>query len=138
MYIVNFIIFIYIYLGWIFLFRGQTNKHGYHLVQALRYAVQEINNISDKRLLPGVTLGYETYDLCSLPASNLATLDLLAKHRDSSSVEDLAVAVIGPDSSTYSFTPAAALGAVLMPQVHHIYMLGTYKQAYMLRMIFCH
>lgn len=87
-------------------------------MQALRYAVEEINNnISDKMLLPGLTLGYQTYDLCSLPASNLATLDLLNKQRDRSGVENLAVAVIGPDSSTYSFTPAAALGAVLMPQV---------------------
>ncbi|KAI7794081.1 Taste receptor, partial [Triplophysa rosa] len=101
--------------------QGLTNKHGYHLVQALRYAVEEINNnnISDKRLLPGLTLGYQTYDLCSLPASNLATLDLLTKQRNRSGVENLAVAVIGPDSSTYSFTPAAALGAVLMPQISY-------------------
>lgn len=102
-------------------------------MQALRYAVEEINsNITDKRLLPGVTLGYQTFDLCSLPASNLATLDLLGRQRNSSGVENLAVAVIGPDSSTYSFTPAAALGAVLMPQVqinmyfNNVYVISSY------------
>nr|XP_055045090.1 taste receptor type 1 member 1 [Misgurnus anguillicaudatus] len=100
--------------------QGLTNKHGYHLLQALRYAVEEINNdLSDKRLLPTITLGYQSYDLCSLPASNLATLDLLAKHRNSSDIANLALAVIGPDSSTYSFTPAAALGAFLMPQISY-------------------
>lgn len=122
---IDIVIYLFVSLS---VFRGSTNKHGYHLVQALRYAVEEINsNITDKRLLPGVTLGYQTFDLCSLPASNLATLDLLARQRNSSGVENLAVAVIGPDSSTYSFTPAAALGAVLMPQVQiNMYFLHIY------------
>lgn len=103
-----------------FISRGLINKHGYHLVQAFRYAVDEINNgTQNKQLLPGVTLGYQTYDLCSLPASNLATLDLLAQQDNSSVVESRAVAIIGPDSSSYSFTPAAALGAFLVPQVWH-------------------
>ncbi|KAK9954317.1 hypothetical protein ABG768_016397 [Culter alburnus] len=98
--------------------KGLTNKHGYHLVQAFRYAVDEINNgTQDKQLLPGVTLGYQTYDLCSLPASNLATLDLLTQQLHSSVVNSRSVAIIGPDSSSYSFTPAAALGAFLVPQV---------------------
>uniref|UniRef100_A0A8C2J2A6 Taste receptor type 1 member 1-like n=1 Tax=Cyprinus carpio TaxID=7962 RepID=A0A8C2J2A6_CYPCA len=100
--------------------QGLTNKHGYHLVQAFRYAVDEINNgTQNKLLLPGVTLGYRTYDLCSLPASNLATLDLLAQQDDSSVVESRTVAVIGPDSSSYSFTPATALGAFLIPQISY-------------------
>lgn len=94
--------------------------HGYHLVQAFRYAVDEINNVTqNKQLLPGVTLGYQTYDLCSLLASNLATLDLLAQQDNSSVVDSPTVAIIGPDSSSYSFTPAGALGAFLVPQVWH-------------------
>ncbi|XP_016340298.1 taste receptor type 1 member 1-like [Sinocyclocheilus anshuiensis] len=100
--------------------QGLTNKHGYHLVQAFRYAMDEINNgTQNKQLLPGVTLGYRTYDLCSLPASNLATLDLLAQQDDSSAVDSRTVAIIGPDSSSYSFTPSAALGAFLVPQISY-------------------
>ncbi|KAK7132239.1 hypothetical protein R3I93_018711 [Phoxinus phoxinus] len=100
--------------------QGLINKHGYHLVQALRYAVDEINNgTQDKQLLPGVTLGYRTYDLCSLPASNLATLDLLTQQLHSSVDHSRSVAIIGPDSSSYSFTPAAALGAFLVPQISY-------------------
>ncbi|RXN02653.1 taste receptor type 1 member 1 [Labeo rohita] len=100
--------------------RGLTNMHGYHLVQAFRYAVDEINNVTqNKQLLPGVTLGYQTYDLCSLLASNLATLDLLAQQDNSSVVDSPTVAIIGPDSSSYSFTPAGALGAFLVPQISY-------------------
>ena len=35
---------------------------GYNLMQAMRFAVEEINNRSD--LLPGVLLGYEIVDVC--------------------------------------------------------------------------
>ncbi|XP_051961031.1 taste receptor type 1 member 1-like [Xyrauchen texanus] len=98
--------------------QGATNKHGYHLVQALRYAVEEINN-NTQDLLPGVTLGYQTYDLCSLPASNLATLQLLAQQDSTLGVYSRTVAVIGPDSSSNSFTPASALGAFLIPQISY-------------------
>ncbi|KAK7896709.1 hypothetical protein WMY93_022034 [Mugilogobius chulae] len=59
--------------------RGTPNKHGFHLMQAMRFTVEQINNSS---LLPGVTLGYQMYDICSVPASILATLDLLEpQHR---------------------------------------------------------
>lgn len=102
------------------LFRGTDNKHGFHLVQALRYAVEEINNgTGNEQLLPGITLGYQTYDICSLRASLLATVDLLAQQYNSVDVDPQAVAVIGPDSSDYAFTPAAALGSYLLPQVRH-------------------
>lgn len=87
------------------------------MLQALRYAVEEINNGTNPELLPGVTLGYQTYDLCSRPASTLATLDLLVQQINGTQQEQRAVAVVGPDSSSYSFTPAAALGAYLVPQV---------------------
>ncbi|TRY87049.1 hypothetical protein DNTS_009147 [Danionella cerebrum] len=97
--------------------QGLINKHGYHLVQAFRYAVEEINNGTQKKLLPGVTLGYWTNDLCSNTASNLATLELLG-HQVWENGSD-AVAIIGPDSSSYSFTPAAALGAFLVPLISY-------------------
>ncbi|TSM04830.1 Taste receptor type 1 member 1 [Bagarius yarrelli] len=97
--------------------RGTENSHGYYLVQALRYAVEEINN--DTQLLPGITLNYQTFDTCSLQASILGTVTLLAQQFNRVKVKSNAIALVGPDSSSYSFTPAAALGSFLMPQISY-------------------
>lgn len=87
-------------------------------MQAMRFAVEEINNSSGPlHLLPGVKLGYQMYDICSNPASFLATLDLLEQQYQNFSNTQRAVGVIGPDSSSKSFTPAALLGAYVIPQV---------------------
>ena len=92
----------------------------------MRFAVEEINNgTKNQRLLPGVTLGYQAYDICNTPASVLATVDLLAQQLQGTSGnktggDQRAVAVIGPDSSSYTFPPAAMLGSYLVPQVHCI------------------
>ncbi|KAJ4934477.1 hypothetical protein JOQ06_007270 [Pogonophryne albipinna] len=106
---------------------GTANKHGYYLLQAMRFAVEEINNSSGPQpLLPGVKLGYQMYDICSTEASILASLDLLKQQYQSPSEteEDTnynnsrhAVALIGPDSSSNSFSPASLLGAHLIPQI---------------------
>ncbi|XP_040908281.1 taste receptor type 1 member 1 [Toxotes jaculatrix] len=111
---------------------GTPNKHGFHLMQAMRFAVEEINNSSGpKPLLPGVKLGYQMYDICSVPASVLATLDLLEQNQSPSTPgtegdtdpgyhnSKNAVAVIGPDSSSKTFTPASLLGAYLIPQISY-------------------
>lgn len=97
------------------------------MMQAMRFAVEEINNKTGAHyLLPGVSLGYRLYDICSVPASLLATLDILAQqYRGSAAgtepaLANMTVAVIGPDSSSKTFTPAALLGAYLVPQVIHI------------------
>lgn len=96
-------------------------------MQAMRFAVEEINNSTGPQsLLPEVKLGYQLYDICSVPAGILATVDLLQQHHHSISTaktdpnynnSQKAVAVIGPDSSSKSLTPAALLGAYLIPQV---------------------
>lgn len=97
----------------------------------MRFAVEEINSKTGVlSLLPGVKLGYQMYDICSVPASILATLDLLdqqyrnistpgAQNNTALNFSDAqtSVAVIGPDSSSKSFTPAALLGTSLVPQV---------------------
>ncbi|KAF6735454.1 Taste receptor type 1 member 1 [Oryzias melastigma] len=111
--------------------QGRPNKHAVHLMQAMRFAVEEINNASGPlHLLPGVKLGYQIYDICSIPASILATLDLLAQQYQNphvsetgqallnSSETQIAVGVIGPDSSSKTFTPAALLGSFLVPEVN--------------------
>ncbi|XP_044208282.1 taste receptor type 1 member 1 [Thunnus albacares] len=112
--------------------KGRNNKHGFHLMQAMRFAVEEINNSTGPQtLLPGIKLGYQLYDICSIPASILATLDLLQQHHRTSTPGTegdtdpnynnslRAVAVIGPDSSSKSITPAALLGAYLIPQISY-------------------
>ncbi|KAK2897824.1 hypothetical protein Q8A73_014204 [Channa argus] len=99
----------------------------------MRFAVEEINNgTGPQSLLPGVTLGYQMYDICSIPAGVLATLDLLVNQYQGtfkSGAEGdtdpdfenskMAVAVIGPDSSSNTITPAALLGAYLIPQISY-------------------
>lgn len=99
-------------------------------MQAMRFAVEEINNSTrPKPLLPGVKLGYQMYDICSTPASVLATLDLLVHQSQNSYTPGTegnthpnlqTVAVIGPDSSSNTFTPASLLGAYLIPEVSYL------------------
>lgn len=91
-------------------------------MQAMRFAVQEINNLSG--LLPGVRLGYEMVDVCY--ASNnvqpvlffLAGEDsLLPIQGDYSHYVPRVVAVVGPDSSESAMTVAHFLSLLLLPQV---------------------
>lgn len=100
----------------------------------MRFAVEEINNNTGPLpLLPGVKLGYQLYDICSVPASIMAAVDLLQQQYQSPSTSGTegdtdanynngqsSVAVVGPDSSSKSFTPAALLGAYLVPQVSNL------------------
>uniref|UniRef100_A0A8C3JL38 Taste 1 receptor member 1 n=1 Tax=Calidris pygmaea TaxID=425635 RepID=A0A8C3JL38_9CHAR len=100
-------------------------SHGYCMSQAMRFAVEEINNSSG--LLPNVTLGYDIHDTCSEPANLHATLRALVE-KGGRQVRVLptfrryrpqAVAVIGPDSSRLALTTAAVLGAFLVPEISY-------------------
>lgn len=107
--------------------RGSPNKHGFHLMQTMRFTVEEINNgTGPQSLLPGVKLGYQMYDVCSQSAGVLATLDVLTHQNQdpfTPGIEgddensDVVMAVIGPDSSSNTLTPATLLGAYLIPEV---------------------
>ncbi|XP_050838646.1 taste receptor type 1 member 1 [Serinus canaria] len=100
-------------------------SHGYCLSQALRFAVEEINNSTT--LLPNVTLGYKIYDTCSEPTNFHATLCALAREgRQDVQVlpsfqryEPQAVAVIGPDSTQLALTTAAVLSLFLVPEISY-------------------
>lgn len=99
------------------------NGHGYHLFQAMRFSVEQINNST--ALLPNVSLGYELYDTCSDSATVYAVLHALAQ-QGTNHVEiqenlyrysPKVVAFIGPDDTEDSATAAALLSPFLVPLV---------------------
>lgn len=95
---------------------------GYNLMQAMRFAVEEINNCST--LLPGVLLGYEMVDVCYLSNNVHPALYFLAQDdeflpilKDYSQYMPHVVAVIGPDNSEATMTVSNLLSHFLVPQV---------------------
>lgn len=95
---------------------------GYNLMQAMRFAVEEINN--DSSLLPDVLLGYEMVDVCYVSNNVQPVLYFLAQEDDLLPIQEnysnyvpRVVAVIGPDNSDAVMTVANFLSLFLLPQV---------------------
>ncbi|XP_036113251.1 taste receptor type 1 member 2 [Molossus molossus] len=95
---------------------------GYKLMQAMRFAVEEIN--SRRGLLPGVRLGYEMVDVCYLSNNVQPVLYFLAQddnflpiQEDYSHYVPRVVAVIGPENSESTMTVAHFLSLFLLPQI---------------------
>nr|AEX66098.1 G-protein coupled receptor [Lontra canadensis] len=95
---------------------------GYNLLQAMRFAVEEINNQSN--LLPGVLLGYEMVDVCYISNNIQPVLYFLAREDYSLPIQEdyshyvpRVVAVIGPDNSESTTIVAHFLSLFLLPQI---------------------
>ncbi|XP_004863765.1 taste receptor type 1 member 1 [Heterocephalus glaber] len=101
------------------------NGHGYHLFQAMRLSVEQINNST--ALLPNVTLGYELQDVCSESATVYAVLHALSRQGtyhvemqgDLYQYSPRAMAVIGPDTTNNAGTAAALLSPFLVPLISY-------------------
>lgn len=102
--------------------RYEVKALGYKLMQAMHFAVEEINNHSS--LLPGVRLGYEMVDTCYVSNNVQPVLYFLAQEdyllpvqEDYSRYVPRVVAVIGPENSEATITVAHILSLFLLPQV---------------------
>ncbi|XP_058488206.1 taste receptor type 1 member 3-like [Solea solea] len=104
----------------------KVNELGLGLSIVMKYAVDEIN--ANQILLPGIKLGYETYDTCKQAAVIVRpTLSFLtAKSTKALSVEcnytnyePRISAVIGPYSSELVSVIGKVLGFFLMPQISY-------------------
>ena len=99
--------------------RYEMKVLGYNLMQAMRFAVEEINN--DSSLLPDVLLGYEMVDSCYMsnnvqPALYFLSQDdyFLPIQEDYSHYVPRVVAIIGPDNSESTKTVANFLSLFLL------------------------
>lgn len=105
--------------------RYEMKVLGYNLMQAMRFAVEEINNHSG--LLPGVLLGYEMVDSCYVSNNVQPVLYFLSQEdyflpiqEDYSHYVPRVVAIIGPDNSESTITVAHFLSLFLLPQVRPV------------------
>ncbi|XP_016285527.2 taste receptor type 1 member 3 isoform X1 [Monodelphis domestica] len=93
---------------------------------AMKMAIEEIN--SSSALLPGVSLGYDLYDTCTLPMVTMKPSLLFISQKGSRDIGAYCnytqywprvVAVIGPHSSELALITGKLFGFFLMPQVSY-------------------
>ncbi|XP_051769381.1 taste receptor type 1 member 3 isoform X2 [Ctenopharyngodon idella] len=105
---------------------NSISTYGLSLSLVMKFSVDEINSLED--LLPGITLGFESYDTCMQPAVVMKpVLQLLTKE----STEELdiscnytdyktrVIAIIGPNSSELVPVIGKLIGFFLMPLISY-------------------
>ncbi|KAM4652115.1 taste receptor type 1 member 2-like [Discoglossus pictus] len=103
-------------------FSLSPNLVGYTYFQAMRFALEEINNCST--LLPNISLGYEVFDTCNIYNNIQPALDFLSRDEvvdlsdDYISYTPKVISVIGPDSSDAAETTADLFNMILLPQMN--------------------
>ncbi|XP_067863050.1 taste receptor type 1 member 1-like [Heptranchias perlo] len=84
---------------------------GYLYFQAMKFAVEEINNSSS--LLPNVTLGYEIFDDCDIFIDLQGTFAFVSRYHPA------VTAVIGPTKSDAAIVTANILNLFCIPQISY-------------------
>ncbi|XP_016329091.1 taste receptor type 1 member 1-like [Sinocyclocheilus anshuiensis] len=104
-------------------FRHISSKSGYHMLQVMRFAVEEINNSTT--LLPNVSLGYEIFDYCSNTKNLNSALRFILKNGSIKPKEKLnnyqpkVIGLTGPYGSTRTMTIAPLFTMDLIPMVNY-------------------
>ncbi|XP_026126558.1 taste receptor type 1 member 2-like [Carassius auratus] len=103
--------------------RHISSISGYHMLQVMRFAVEEINNSTT--LLPNVSLGYEIFDYCSNTKNFNSALSFISKNGSIKPKEKLnnyqpkVIALTGPYGSTRTMTIAPLFTMDLIPMVNY-------------------
>uniref|UniRef100_A0A7D9NL81 G-protein coupled receptors family 3 profile domain-containing protein n=1 Tax=Xenopus tropicalis TaxID=8364 RepID=A0A7D9NL81_XENTR len=111
------------YITNLFSFFLRFNVENFQQLQALIFAVEEINN--NPNILPNITLGFQAYDSCNVLQKDLeGTLQVLTGYNgiipNYRCLENIPIAaIIGPYTSTHSILLAHILGLYRYPQVSH-------------------
>ncbi|XP_037533468.1 extracellular calcium-sensing receptor-like [Nematolebias whitei] len=105
---------------------NSLNFREFQFVQAMRFAVEEINNSTD--LLPDISLGYNMYDTCSFVVRGIKA-GLALNNDDDENVSSAFTepctrpvkvqAIVGPSSSSSSMAIATVLGPFHIPLISH-------------------
>nr|XP_043876061.1 extracellular calcium-sensing receptor-like isoform X6 [Solea senegalensis] len=103
------------------------NFRGFQFAQAMRFAVEEINNSTD--LLPTVSLGYKIYDTCGSIARGVRAALALANGNEVTSAPSntpcirpaQVLAIMGEQSSSPCMAIATVIGPLHIPMVIHVF-----------------